>query len=346
MNKAEENLRDIQFIHATIVSYLGKTPKDFLEDDSIDKNEIRCTISDESGRIYICGYEVLTRFRFLASRYLGSHPDKKQKIDINGLIRNFYGEFLKRFIKGNQEITIRNIDKMISVAYKATERKFESLIHYIPCNIFHSSNIQEFQIGTIRFLHEVKFNELYGSKIENLRTDIAEEHQASAKKVAEERNNISDAILPEQSRQLADRLVDDFISSWKYYEWVAIVEIDQCTPKASYERAILSSKVALNILKLLLGGEYTDRIRLGNDEMRPLGSAQLIRGENGKLNISTSSISRGKPIGDEWLEILESDYGDYLMALSQAIELLTFFKTLPPLWERFLDALTWYGDAG
>jgi Apea-like HEPN len=79
--------------------------------------------------------------------------------------------------------------------------------------------------------------------------------------------------------------------------------------------------------------------------MQPLGSAQLFRGKNGKLNISTSRMSRGKPIGDEWLEILESDYGDYLMALSQAIELLTFFKTLPPLWERFLDALTWYGDA-
>jgi hypothetical protein len=346
MNQTQENLKDAELIREKIVFYASKTPRDLLDDNTIDRKEIQYTISDLSGRKFICGHEGSLKFHDLANRYLKSFPDKKQKFNIRSFVKNLHRIFLRRFINGDEEITNQNISRMLSETLRQSEREFRALTHYVPCNILHSSKNVEFKIGAIKFLHETRFDDIYLSEIENLRTTIAEDHQIQSQQFSEETGSLFGvSCSPEQSRELADRAVDSVISLSKPYEWVAEVKIDKCAPEISYERAVLSIKTALNILKLMLGGEYTNRIRIGDDDSQPLESAKLTREETGNLTISLSRISRGKPIGDKWIDFLQEDCIEYLNVLNPAIELLISFEKISPLWERFLDALSWYGDA-
>jgi hypothetical protein len=346
MGKAEDNLRDVQKIYDEIEFYKSKTPKDFAEGITLDKDAIRYTVYDFSGRIFICGFEASMKFYNLANRHLDSYPENKQKFDFNDFVKNLHGVFLEFFVHEGREITSQSVNKLLVSTDKRSRRKLQNLTHYIPCNIFHSSTIPEFQIGPIKFLHETRFDELYLNEIEELRTTIAQDHQVRCQELISRTSYVfSNVASPEQSKDLANRLVDGLLSAWNSYEWIAVIKIDGYMPTVSYEKAVLSTKTALNILKLILGGYYTNRIRLGSDDMEPLKGATLSRKEGERLDISLSSTARSKPIGDQWLEILQTVYADYLEISVKAIDTIISFEKTPPLCERFLDALSWYGDA-
>jgi len=123
------------------------------------------------------------------------------------------------------------------------------------------------------------------------------------------------------------------------------VDVPACSAKVSYEHALSLTRAALNVLKLILGRHHTYRVRTAENRGHAPKSAKLCRDEEGNLQISALNTPDQNVLGDECLEALAKDFP---VDLRQATVVLTHaagFADPPPLCRRFLDALSWYGDA-
>ncbi len=346
MNNKQQNLEDIRFIYEKVTWYLNQKPEDLILHFQNHDMDIFNDIKNQQGKIFICGHKSIEKFYNIAKRKLASEPDKNNKTNLNEFVEKLKTEFLTKFIENTEDITQQNIDRMISAAYKSTSREFEQLTHYIPCTIFFSTSIESFAIGSIEFFHKRKFELLYGDEINKLRAEIKEEHRKICESAISNGFPADNIATEEQSQHLADELVDGLKSWFGNYDSVAVVTIPKCNKKVSYDKAVWAIRTALNILKLLFGSYYTDEIRTGNDGGVFLESARLTRKENGKFDISLLGASNGNVAGDKWLDCLKSDnWAYYFILASNTLDLSLSFDNSYPLCSRFIDALSWYGDA-
>lgn len=345
MNKKEQNFEDLRFICERVVWYLKQKPEDLLEYFKYHRMDALYSIPDKKRGMIICGRDASEKFYNIAKRHLSSQKEERNKTNLDEYVKKLKEEFSRRFLQKGEELTEKNMDRMISAAYKRISREFEPLIHYIPCAIFFSRTIKSFEIGPVSFLHKSKFDSTYGDEIDQLRILLKDQHQEHCASAILDGFPANRIATDEQSEQLANHLVDGLLSSFESYEWIAVLKISKCNKKVSYNRAISATKMALNILKLLLGSEFTYRIRTGKDHGELLKAAKLTRNENQKLEISLASTPGGNVVGDEWLKILNTNTAYHFGLATKVLELSIGFSDPPPLCTRFIDALSWYGDA-
>jgi len=345
MNKKQQNLADLRFIYEKVNWYLKQKPEDLIQYFQDHKMDSLYSIPDKRLGMIICGREASEKFYSIAERYLSSQREGKNKTDLDEFVKKLKEEFSRRFLQEDEEINENKVDRMLSTAYKSSSREFKQLTHYIPCAIFFSRTIDSFEIGPISFLHKTKFESIYGDEIDQLRAQIKDEHRENCAKAIANGFPEDSIATEEQSQQLAERLVGGLLSSFENWEWVAVVIISECNEKISYSKAISITKIALNILKLLFGSEFTDQIRTEKDYGEPSKSARLTKIESGKFEISLSSTAGGNVIGDKWLEILSTEASYYFDLATKTLKLSLEFNDPPALCARFIDALSWYGDA-
>lgn len=345
MNKRQQNFADLNFICERVVWYLKQKPEDLMQYFKTHKMDALYSIPDKKRGMVICGRDASGKFYDIAKRHLSSKNEEKNKTNLDEFVSKLKEEFSRRFIQDGEDITEVNMDRMISTAYRSLSREFKSLIHYIPCSIFSSDSVKKFNIGPVNFLYKTEFESNYGDEIKTLRIQIKEQHREQCASAIANGFPVERVATEDLSQQLADHLVEGLLSSFGNYEWIAVVEIPKCNEKVSYSRAISATKIALNTLKLLLGSEFTYRIRTGLDHGESPTSARLTRKEDGKLDISLSRSASGNVIGDKWIDILHNQASYYFGLATKALELSIGFSDPPPLCTRFIDALSWYGDA-
>jgi len=345
MNKRQQNFADLNFICERVVWYLKQKPEDLREYFKTHKMDALYSIQDKKRGMIFCGRDASEKFYNIAERHLSSQKEEKKKTNLDTFVSKLKEEFSRRFLQDGEDITEVSMDRMISTAYRSLSREFKPLIHYIPCSIFSSGAIPKFNIGPVNFLYKTEFETIFGDEINRLRVQIKEQHRDQCASAVANGFPSERIATEEQSQKIADHLVDGLLSSFGNYEWIAVVEIPKCTEKVSYYRAISATKMALNILKLLLGGEFTNRIRTGVDHGESPTSARLTRKEDGKLDITLSRSASGNVIGDEWLDILHNQASYFFGLATKVIEQSIGFSDPPPLCTRFIDALSWYGDA-
>ena len=343
--KKQQNLDDMRFIYDKVGWYLNQNHEDLMVYFQEHKMDSLYNIPHPKLGKIICGREASEKFYNIAERYLSSQKEGKNKSNLDEFVKKLKEEFTRRFLQNGEEINESKVEKMISTAYKSMSREFTQLTHYIPCAIFFSRTIDSFNIGPINFLHKTKFESTYADEIEQLRIQIKEQHQEHCAEAIIKGFPSHNIATEEQSQQLAEELVEGLLSAFENWEWIAVVTIPECNEKISYTKAISSTKTALNILKLLLGSEFTDQIRTEKDYGESPKSAKLTRNENGKLEISLSSTVGGNVIGSDWLDVLNAKSGYYFDLTTKALQLSLEFNDTPPLCARFIDALSWYGDA-
>lgn len=344
MNKKQQNFADLNFICEKVVWYLKQQPRDLIEYFKTHRMDALYSIPDKKRGAIICGREASERFYNIAERHLSSQREEKNKSDLDEFVKKLKEEFSRRFLQEGEEITEKNMDRMISTAYRSLSREFKLFIHYIPCSIFSSGALKKFDIGPVCFLHKSEFDSTYGDEINGLRIQFKEQHREQCNSAIVSGLSLHNIATEEQSQHLAEHFVDGLQSFYENYEWVAVVEIPTCNEKISYNRALAATKMALNILKLLLGGEYTYRIRTGVDHGESPTSAKLMR-EDGKLKIALSRSASGNVIGDAWLNVLMDNASYHFGLATKVLELSIGFSDPPPLCARFIDSLSWYGDA-
>lgn len=345
MSKSQENLNDVNFICERVNWYRKQKSQDLIEYFKEHRFDALYSIPHPESGMLICGLEASRRFTSIAERFLSTQAEKKRKTDLSKFVYNLKDEFSRRFVGQEQELSQRNIDRMISTAYKQTEKLYEKLRHYIPCEIILAKNINNFEVGPVKFIHKSKFFESHKNEINDLRNGISKDHQDRCKSAVTEGFPENRVATEEQSQQLANHLVDGLLESFGQYEWFAVLDIAECNSQVSYDRALFTTKTALNIIKLILGGQYTDRLRTAQDYGHSTKGAELTRSNDGKLHISLSSTPSGNVAGDNWLDFLTTRAGYFFNLASQALHLSVGFDNLSPLCTRFIDSLSWYGDA-
>jgi hypothetical protein len=131
------------------------------------------------------------------------------------------------------------------------------------------------------------------------------------------------------------------------FTWVAEIEVLNCDPEISKERAYLAVSAALDCLHLLFGAHHTERMGVGGPRMAEDRRAHLHLSANGALQVSCSSrVTSAVGFPDGWHSLLErEDIAFFLQGAGKAIEPLANPSLNRPIGVRFVDAAAWFGQA-
>lgn len=350
MNKVEQNIEDVKFIIAQLEHYHISSEdklKAFREEANKDKFNLLYMLPHPKGvGNLICGREAHDRFFLLAKRYLSTLGQKRKTVKESGYVEILKKEFVRCFLKEGQAISESSTTRMLANAFEKLFEKNETLTHYIPCSIVFSKDPLDFEVGPVRFLHKSQFYELYGDELEAQQEVIAEKHHKRCETAINKGMEAERVATKEQSFNLGNRLVEGVKNYLNHYDWVAIVTIGPCDSIVSGERALLAVSAALNILKLMLSETDSNKIRTGCSPGVMTQRAELIRTTNNELRLSVVSGGYdGNLPGEKWFDIINTEGAFFFQTASKMLDIIIDPLKKNPLCQRFLDALTWYGEA-
>ena len=347
MSQSEQNINDVQFILNQVEWFLAKPPEELMSYFKEHKLDALYSLAHPKGKgMLICGYEAYQRFNILAERFLSSQKDKAVNVHLPEYAKAIRAEFVRRFIEEPKAVVDRrNVDRMLSSAYRCISKEFDTVIHYIPCSIFRSNDPAEFEVGPVDFVHKFKFEELYGEKIEAQRAILAKKHQERCQEAIRSGTPADRGATPAQSEGLANHLVDNLKDFFSRFDWIAVVKIGKCDSYTSRKRALLVVEGALNILKLLLSQRYSDKLGTAYKPSLQTHIATLTRSSDNSLNISVSKRYGGNMPGDNWGEVISKQGRYFFETAARTLDCLIDPERSTHLKQRFLDALAWYGDA-
>jgi hypothetical protein len=338
-----ENFADFEVMVQQVIWALKLTPEEWKAHIKTHRLDIFHSIPDpRTGHSRIVGEEFTTRLRKIAKRYLDSNPERKVRTDFASFVEELRKKFSEFFLGTNRAIDEAQMNRWLGSAYRAIAKDHDAAMHYIPCALIFSDTVKEFSVGPVKFYHTADFFRLFGEEIEGLREKIRARHRKRVEESITEGYPAENASTPEQSVDLGNRLTDELLKHYKRFNWFAMVSVPASDKEVSYDRALFATRGALNIIKLLLGAGYTDRLRTADDPGNSGSSATLTRNSHGELDISISSTPLDNVVGDGWLGALGGPFFDLA---TRVLTLCSAFETAPPLCERFLDALHWFGEA-
>jgi hypothetical protein len=123
--------------------------------------------------------------------------------------------------------------------------------------------------------------------------------------------------------------------------------IKNCDSKTSKKLARRTVTSALDCIHLMFGAEHTDKMRIGGPRLEHDKRASLEIGANGKLNPGFSIGGPGQ-VGfrEGWSAVLQhARYEQSAELIGIALESAVDPDLVRPLSRRFLDALSWFGEA-
>ena len=346
MGQWEENVEDVRFVLSRIEWFATQPVETVRAHFRTHKMDGLCTVPHPSGKGtgFICGREAYLRINALGERFLACHRDKAAKVRLQEYTQELRAELVRRFIKESEPVERKNVDRMLSTAYRRISHRFEGLVHYIPCSVFLARRPAEFEVGPVRFMLRSKFEDAYGAEIEARREALASEMLEDARAMAEQSPTAAIDVSPAHYERLADSITSRMTGFFQRFDWVAIVEIPECDERTSERRALLAVEAALDMLKLLIGQSHTYKLGTAYGPRPNADSATLSRSPDGDLRISVSMGYQGNVIDNDWLSIILEQGRFYFETGVQTIGAIVDPNTATYLKLRFLDALRWYGE--
>jgi hypothetical protein len=339
MAKHQLDIEDINFILSEILRFASMTFQEMkaLREDDPDRHDLFFSIPHPEGRgQYTIGREASRRLYKLGERHLATQRQFVDDCDPKLFYALLKEELAERFIKRGEEVNKPSVEKMLSAVVKRVKAEHKALTHYIPCVALDvhyedwpnpTQKFKEFDIGPVHFVWTEKF-------LEENRQEIKS-------------NYPKDEYEAEPGREEHDEETMRWLTEfYKNYNWVAIVSIPECSERVSRLRAVNTVQAALDILKLLFGSEKSARLRLGESRMPPDKTARLTREAEGAYHISASF--RGSDdigITSEVFEQIVSEDSPHLRTASTTLNAYVDPKYERHLKRRYLDALSWYGEA-
>jgi hypothetical protein len=230
----------------------------------------------------------------------------------------------KRFFGEKRPLSVQQIDRLFSAVGKHARQKCVDVTHLIPCHLMNARDPTELKIGPVTFLNRSGMRHLLLSKRRGHFKSAAKEKEA-------------------YSRDLLCR----GIRYYRNFRWVAEVEIKGCDAETSATIAEQAVIAALDCLHLLLGAQWTGRMRVGGYDLRSDTRAKLTVSASDQINASLSTSVLGQVnFPDGWsAQLSEPGFKHYLELFAVALETAVNPDLDRPLSRRFLDAAQWFGEA-
>lgn len=344
MAKKSPDLLDLEAICERVIWSLRLTPQELMAHIREHRTDALCSIPNpKNGGMIIIGREASDRFWRIAERHLAAHPEKKVRTHLGAFVDKLRSQFSEQFLAGGSVVDPRQCDVWIGAAYAAAAEAHEPATHFIPCGLIFSETLKQFAVGPVAFYHASEFFRLHGEEFDRLPETIRARHRGRVEEAIAKGFPAKNAATPEQSAEWGGHITAGLLESFKRYNWFSVVNVSAAHKEVSYDRALFTTRGALNIIKLLLSSAHTHRLRTADDHGSAGKAATLTRDLKGELGISLSTVPMDNTVGDGWFELLTT--GKYFPILGRVLELCSSFVQPPPLCARLMDALSWFGDA-
>ena len=297
----------------------GKKLKD------IPKKDVLATLPHPSGRgDMLCGQAAYQRLHHLAALALkdSAYAETATLGDVFSAFRKLVSA---RFLSKKQEPTLKNVQSALAEAIQEAASKCRDATHFVPCRLTYAKNAAEFALGKVTFRASKSFNETMASTF----------------------TAYLDEAKDEKEKEWDEKHLKSARAYYDAFTWAAEVKVFGCAPDISKQRAFLAVQTAVGVLQLLLGTYHTRRMAVGGPMLASDRRSHFYLSDAGKLQVSTSSDSTSA-VGfeDGWEKILARD--DFAFLLDGAAKVIApiIDPTLKrPLSQRFVDAVSWYGEA-
>jgi hypothetical protein len=276
------------------------------------------------GGMIICGMKAFHEFEKVAS-HAAQRAGIQRRVSRRTIRRSLSEILVGRFMIEGRDINTKQVEKVISAAAKHAIRSCSNRIHFVPCHLMATQEPSELILGPISFLSRKKSKEFLRQKLKDER----------AKSTAA------------SDRKLMRSLLFDSINYYRAFDWTAKIEIKGCDDELGEEIAKRAATSALDCLQLILGGEHSDKMKVGGPRIWTDRRAKLAMTSDGSLTPSISTSWMGQ-IGfhDGWSKLLvREDFQAILTLCGTALEVAVDPDLDRPFSRRFLDATSWFGEA-
>jgi antitoxin HigA-1 len=317
-NVSRKDYDDLEFITRDAQDFASLSREEQIQRMLADPWSALSGFKNKNGNDFPLSREAHRRFHQIAIRGLkqlgaGAHAHNLERV-----ITELKSE-LSRRIFGELDITPENAHEVFTSALQKLEEGYKRLTYYVPCSIVAERTYPDFRIGPVEF---------------TLRDQFFDKHKEAIHKATVEFGT------PE-----ADKIVLDRIQSfYSGFQWIACVTVPPCDPDISRRRAHEGIQKALDIFKLLVGGERAAHVKQAYDVTVPSRYAELVSSVPGSFSFTLGGKMHDAVTNDNWYQqvltgpawpLLESVLFNYWNA----------WPTLDEIQSRFLDALAWHSDA-
>jgi len=268
------------------------------------------------GRALECTRQGAHRFTQIVARGLEALGPLARRHSASSLVSSLKTRFADRAIEICAKTTEENAHDIFDTLLQDAEKEHNELTHYIPCSFAAHKEPAHFAIGPVCFvLREIFMQE----------RDAALRHRRD-------------------SKDTPDWPFDELQRFFSKYDWVASVRVPPCDPSVSKDRAHELVQRVLDLFKLVVGGDRAARVRRAYDLAAPNVAASLTSSETGDFSISCSRRVPGAIVPDDWYRQI-SEFKPWQIGESIISAHWENWGDIPEPQQRFLDGLSWHGDA-
>jgi len=232
-----------------------------------------------------------------------------------------------------------DLSDMFHSLSKTLENACFALTHHIPCVVTEDYNPNRFHIGPVKFVR----SEIFLREKDELLVERARVSIERVNKARKETNKLkgNDKLKDIDSCPTVDA-VREFFSA---YPWIALVKTKSSHEEVSRNHAIAAVQGALDFLCIFIRRRFARHMRIAYYGGEPRKTAFCHEDETNKIHCSFSTSVKSVLLPDDWFEHLSKQNKWFHTLGGHAIEAIANGLHPAPLWQRYLDALRWFGEA-
>lgn len=320
MSKSHEKLvADLDFIGSEI-SRLNDIAKSDLT--KIQPLDALCHINHPDRGIILIGRKAEERVAEISVSALRGTV-YSQRIHYSKIVKGIK-KSLYEMLASSPAMTGQQIQKSISKIIKDAAKDCKDRTHFFPAHLMAGSNRRAFSLGNIHFQPTDQF--------------------------AEESAPLIEAMIIKSSsrgRSLEDsrKISEEAIAYYRSFPWVVRVTIPGCDEIIARERAEISARTSIDLIRLLGSDRNTRRMSVGGFRVFEQLQAHLEAFDSAMHWTLTR-----KPLGeggfDGWYEwLVRADNEQVILPAGKCLEVLRAPDVNWPLAARWIDAVSWFGQA-
>lgn len=342
---ARQAQRELEFIIRQLLRFAEMSLKELIAYLRKHPKESFYTIPSPDGKgHYQCGALAWEKIETLAGRVLDLAPTVGMRVNRQRATDAIVDAFVERVLREKREVDQATAVQILQDALEDLRRSLVVTEHYLPCVLFLHGGPDEFRIGPVTFTRRAIF---FKEKKHVLKRSVAQGVAAHVEHVnrAVERGFPRDrAASEEESRQLVRSLHARSIKTYRAYPWIATVQVMDCDKETSRERATQAIEMGLHAIRAILGAEPTKKVRLAWSRSGAPRTAHMWTDTSDVIRVSIGSSGTG-PVGCENWHTEMTRGARELEVFGSALQALVDPVETSHLHDRFVDALSWFGDA-
>lgn len=289
----------------------------------LPENEWLHTVPHPSGGTIVCGSRATDRFYQIAKEGLNQSP-YKDRLSLDDIYHALKDVLARDLVATPAGFGPTRAGAVVDAAIEQVAARARTERYYFPCHLM-DEGPPAFCIGPVRFERSADW-------LRRVRGPL----QARAK---------AEANASETSTKMRQMDADGVEADYSAFAWVAGVTVERFDRKTGSLRAEAAVQAAVDFLHVYFGARDSDRMRLGGPGQGAEQAHRVVEGSDGELEVSWSRTWPGNRLKEDWIEDFEGQSARRVADMAVALEALIEPQRAAPFAFRYIDALTWYGDA-